>query len=228
MAKSLKKQTRKAKYEADVERALQLGTSASEFIEQGAMSAVEQIVGAFVDRVLTNIDNQKDFVNSGKISDITVDTKGSTVNVHAHPHLLFQDRGVNGSISRKWDTPHSFKDKMPPVDAIKEWIKTKKGFLTKLNDYHRQYDPRLTRKEKKKDRPFKDVDTQKQIDSAAYAIAKSIQQQGIPPRKIYSKEIPQLMDELGEQLGDFMIQQINQVIDVHPREGGENRTIIIR
>lgn len=204
------------------------GVAVGELVFQNGMTVVEQVVGRFIERVVSNIDAEKNFVTTGKISDITTDVQGSVVNVYAHPHLLYQDRGVNGAKVKLYDTPHSYKDKMPPVDAIKQWIKKKQSFLTDKNDYHRKFDKRLSNREKTEDRPFKEVTTEKKIERAAWVIAKKIFDKGIPPKKIYSKEIPQLVQELGDQFANFTLQQIQQVVDINPREGGGNRIIIIQ
>lgn len=43
-------------------------------------------------------------------------------------YLDFVDQGVSGK-RKKYNTPFSFKNKMPPREPIKDWIKTKKLFL---------------------------------------------------------------------------------------------------
>jgi hypothetical protein len=107
-----------------------------------------------------------------------------------------------------------------------DWIKDKKIFLTDKNDNYRKYDDRLSDKEKNEDRPFKEISEEQQIINAAYAMREKVFQEGFKPREIYSKEIPQLVDDLGDVLGDFAIQQIAQQIDISPRAGGGKRIVI--
>lgn len=226
MPKSLKQASKKAIYESKVQQLDSLGTDVGEFIQSEGMTVVEQILGQFIERVHENINREKNFVTTGSINDITLEAGNGVVNVLAHPHLIYQDRGVNGAVSALYDTPHRYTDKMPPVDVIKQWIKDKKLFLTDKNDYHRKFDDRLSPTEKAKERPFKELTEDEKINNAAWGIATKIYQQGMKPRKIYSKEIPRLVEDLQQELGDFVVQQINQAIDINPKAGGGNRIII--
>lgn len=224
MAKNLKGASKAAIYRSNVEKVGQLGTSRDMFEE--SLSVVEQVVGEFIDRVQENINKEKNFVTTGKINEITIQSKDGVINVYAHPHLIYQDRGVNGSKKKLYDTPHSYTDKMPPVQVFKDWIKEKKLFLTDKNDEHRKYDDRLSDKEKSQDRPFKELTEDEKIEKAAWGMAQKVFQEGFKPRKIYSKEIPKLIEDLQKELTDFAIQQIENQITLQPREGGGNRTIV--
>ncbi len=51
-------------------------------------------------------------------------------------------------------------------------------------------------------------------------------QEGFKGRDLYEKEIPQLIDDLSDALGDFVVQQFNQIIDINPKDGGGNRIIL--
>jgi len=63
-------------------------------------------------------------------------------------------------------------------------------------------------------------------EEAKFAIAQSIYRHGIAPKDLYEKEIPQLIEELKKEIADFMVQHINQAIDLHPSKGGGNRIIL--
>lgn len=223
---TLKAATKKSLHQAKVEQAGMLGTDMGEFILQEGMTVVEQAVGRFIERVHTNINNEKDMVTTGKINQIEMKAEGGSINVYAPAHLIFQDRGVNGYKQKLYDTPHSYKDKMPPVHVFKEWIKNKQIFLTEKNDKHRKYDDRLSDSEKQKDRAFKELTDEQLIERAAWGMAKKVFNEGFKPRHIYSKEIPQLVQEVEQELQGFVLQQINQVIDINPRKGGGNRIVI--
>lgn len=224
--KNLKGASKAAIYRSKVQQTDSLGTSVEEFVFEEGMSLVEQIVGDFIERVQDNISKEKNFSTTGKISDISMEMKDGVLNVYANPHLIYQDRGVNGSKVKKYDTPHSFSDKRPPASVFKEWIKNKQVFLTSKNDEHRKYDKRLSDKEKSEDRPFKELTEDEKIERASWAISTKVFNEGIKPRKIYSKEIPKLIEDLQSQLADFAIQQIQQNITIQPKEGGGNRTIV--
>ncbi|RZK45977.1 MAG: hypothetical protein EOO97_00130 [Pedobacter sp.] len=224
--KTRKEATKKAIYEAKVQQAGQLGEDVSEFVFEEGMSVVERVMGDFVERVTANIDNEKNFVTTGAINKLELKAESGVISVMAHPHLVYQDRGVNGSRVKLFDTPHSYHDKKPPVGVFREWIKNKQIFLTEKNDYHRKMDDRLSKKERTEDRPFKELTEDEQIDQAAYAMREKVYQEGFKPRHIYSKEIPKLVEDLGAALNDFCIQQIHQLINIQPREGGGKRVIV--
>lgn len=57
--------------------------------------------------------------------------------------------------------------------------------------------------------PFKDWAIARGLDeSAAYAIRESVYQKGIAPKKIYSKELQQLEDEIEEAIGEAVVSVI--------------------
>ncbi|GAA4326159.1 hypothetical protein [Flaviaesturariibacter amylovorans] len=223
MAKNIRGASKAATRRALNTQAARLGTDESQFDTE--LSVLETIVGEFIERVQANISKEKNFVTTGKISDISIKVVGDVVHVMANPHLIFQDRGVNGSKKKRYDTPHRYTDKRPPASAFIDWVKSKQGFLTAKNDYHRKMDDRISDQERSEDRPFKELTDQQKIERAAWAVSTKIFNEGFRPRRIYSKEIPKLIDDLTAQFTDFAIQQINQKIDINPRDGGGNRTI---
>ncbi len=199
---NLAKATKKSIHEAKVQQLDSLGTDIGEFIQQEGLSVIENIVGDFVERVKTNIDNTPQMVVTGKISDIEVKAENGAVNVYAHPHLLYQDRGANGSVNKLYNTPHAYTDKMPPVDVFKQWIKDKNIRLVNNETYYG------------KPSPFSKLTEEEQITKAAWGMSMKVFQDGYKPRKIFSKEIPQLIEELQEQIADFCVQAIVSSIDV--------------
>ena len=94
----------------------------------------------------------------------------------------FQDKGVSGT-EKKYDTPYSYKSKMPPIKPLAEWAK-RKGI--KLRD------------EKGK---FKKGGYM----TLGFLIARSIQRKGIKPSLFFTKPFEQgfkkLPDELLEAYG---------------------------
>ena len=94
----------------------------------------------------------------------------------------FQDKGVSGT-EKKYDTPYSYKSKMPPVKPLADWAK-RKGI--KLRD----------EKGKFKKGGYKTL---------GFLIARSIQRKGIKPSLFFTKPFEQgfkkLPDELLEAYG---------------------------
>lgn len=213
MAKGYKAASKKAVHESKVASLDFLGEDVGEFITKESMTVVEQVVGDFVQRVHQNINQEKGMRTTGSIAQIEVKAENNAVNVYAPSHLIYQDRGVNGSEIKRYDTPHSFKDKRPPVQPIIDWIKAKN---IRLKDNH---------KFKGESSPFKDMDDDEKITATAWAISTKIFKEGFKPRHIYSKEIPKLVEDLQNEIADFSIQSLEQVIDINPRDGGKNRTI---
>jgi hypothetical protein len=204
MATNLKGATKKAIYEANVELAGQLGQDSSQFLVNEALSAIESALGDFVVRVQTNINNTEGMVTTGKINDIELKAENNQVNVYANKWLLFQDRGVNGAVVKKYDTPHFYSDKMPPVQVFKTWIKEKNIRLVNEEKYGG------------KPSPFKELTEDQLINKAAWGMAMKVYKEGFKPRNFYSRELPRLLDDLGELVAKVTIQSINNMIDVKP------------
>lgn len=201
---NLKKATKKSIYESKVQQLDQFGTDVGEFIKDETLNVIENIVGDFIIRVQDNILSQTNMITTGDIADITIKPENGAINVYANPHLIYQDRGVNGSKKKYYNTPHAYKDKMPPVSVFKEWIKRKNINLVDNENYRGEPSP------------FKDLTEEQKINSAAWGMAKTIYKEGFKPRNIYSKEIGQLVNDLQQEIADFCVQAITQSIDVKP------------
>lgn len=214
MAKATRQGTKKAAYEAKVEQAGMLGTDLDDFIQHEGLSIIEGIAGDFIERVHANINAEKGMVTTGAINDITIQSKDGVVNIIGNSHLIFQDRGVNGAMRKLYDSPHSYDNKKPPVQPILDWIITKN---IQLKDNEKYYG---------EPSPFKEVTEEAKQRSLAFAIREKIFQEGFKPREIYSKEIPKLVEDLGEVLADFAVQNIAQQININPRAGGGKRIVI--
>lgn len=203
MAKSLKAATKKSIYEARVQQAGMLGTNPAEFLKDETFTAVEKVLGSFIERVHTNINNEKGMVTTGKINDITLQADGKKVHVMGHKWLIFQDRGVNGAVKKLYQTPHFYSDKRPPVDVFKTWIKEKNIRLINNAKY------------KGDESPFKELTDDEKINRAAWAMSTKVYQEGFKPRNnIYSKEIPKLVEDLQKEVADFAVQALSQVFEI--------------
>ena len=210
MAKSHKQATKKAQFETKLDMLDSIGTSKESF-EVVKTNVIERILGEFVERVQNNID-RLGLPVTGAISEISIQSDGDTINVVGNPHLIYQSRGVSGTKVKR-DTPHSYKDKRPPVQPIIDWIKNSKKITINESSFGG--------KEK-----FKDLTDDEKITRVAYAIREKIFQEGFEGKDIYEKEIPKLVEDLQKEISDFAVQYINQVISINPREGGGNRIVL--
>jgi len=211
MPQNLKGASKKAQYKANVAKLDSIGVDKVDFYDEG-LNIIEQACGDFIKRVLENI-NSADLVVTGSITDITLEPTETGVEIKAPAHLVYQSRGVSGT-EQKYDTPHSYKDKMPPVSVIREWIKTK-GITYRDNE-----------KYSGKKAPFKELTDDQKQNSAAWAIAKSIYKNGIEPKNLYENEIPQLVEDIQKAISEFALQFVEQKININPREGGERRIVL--
>ena len=151
------------------------GTGKENFFDGEDLSKIENVIGEFIKRVKDNLQSS-DMIVTGQIEDIQMETEGSTVSVFANPWLDFQDKGVNGSKSKLYTTPYSFKNKKPPVQPFIQWAE-KRGLQDKKGD----------------------------SDSVGYAIRETVFQKGLKPRNVYSKELPKLLDDLEDIIGSAAI-----------------------
>lgn len=110
------------------------------------------------------------------------------------PYGQFQDKGVSG-VKKKYDTPFTYRDKMPPSKAFDKWM-IKRGIAPRNKEGQFQ-----TRK------------------GLAYVIARSIYMNGIKPslfftkpfEKAYKKLSPELVESFGldvESLMDFTLEKL--------------------
>lgn len=166
-----------------------LGSSKEDF--KSVESAEETIVASFIERVKNNI-NEQDLVVTGKMQNIELIRNGDFIEVHAPIHLLFHDQGVNGTEVNR-NAPFSYGSKMPPIEVFVEYIK-RKGLQSFNNSKFFE------------DEAFKGLSDDDKIRSIAFAMAKSIQKNGIEAKYIVEKEIPQLKEELAVVLPNVLFQ----------------------
>lgn len=92
---------------------------------------------------------------------------------------LYQDKGVSGT-EKKYNTPYSYKSKMPPIKPLAEWAKAR--------------NIRLRDEEGK----FKKGNYQ----TIGYLIARSIYKKGIKPTLFFTKPFEQGFKKLPQALAD--------------------------
>ena len=111
---------------------------------------------------------------------------------------IFQDAGVSGK-KKKYNTPYSYKSKMPPPKAFDKWI-VRKG---------------LSPREKGKFKSRKGL---------SYAIARSVFMNGIKPSLFFTKPFEaaykKLPEELVEKYGLDALKLFNQQVDQIIKQNG--------
>jgi hypothetical protein len=180
---------------AQLDQLNNIGSNRSDFDTAAVFGVVEVAASDFILRVKENINSTKDLhSNTGQIEDITLQTTDKAVNILIKNHLLFQDKGVNGRTVKKYNTEFTYRDKRPPVNVFIELIKSQNIQLRNEENY--AGDPSR----------FEDLDgDEKAIEKAAWAMSTKIWNEGFRGHSVYSKEIPQLIDDIQQQVSDFTV-----------------------
>ena len=108
---------------------------------------------------------------------------------------MYQDKGVSGT-QKKYNTPFSYKSKMPPIKPLADWAKSRN---IRLRDEQGKF-------------------TKGNYNTIGYLIARSIYRKGIKPSLFFTKPFEQgfkkLPDELVEKFGldveDFLAYTLKQ------------------
>jgi hypothetical protein len=197
MGQGLSAANRRATQQANIDALDSLGSNRAGFTS--ILRPIENSVAEFVERVIKNI-NGEDMVVSGSIENISISTEGNAVKVYGPLHLIFQDKGVNGSVEKLYDTPFSYKDKVPPWQVFVDYIKTKNIQLRNEEKYTRK---------KNAGSPFAALEgDDKDIEKAARGMAYAVFRRGFRPRFIYSKELPKLLADIQKEVPGFLASQI--------------------
>jgi len=208
MAKNLNEASRAAanQAKADALNALD-GIGSDRSLFGAVLSPIEDAAAAFIERVKHNIESQQMIV-TGKIDELGIVANESGVQIYGQRHLKFQDKGVNGSVNKLYDTPYSYKDKPPPWQAFVEWINTKNIQLRNEEKYTRKTPAGSSFAALEGD--------DKDIEAAARAIAWKVFRDGLKPRNLYTKEIPQLIKDITTSIPGFLANNITEVINGLP------------
>jgi len=198
MAQSLSSASRRAIQQSRIDQLGNLGISRNSF--EAVSGQLEEAIGSFIQRVKDNI-NASGSSTTGGIQDIEMKIEDNSIKVYANDYLLYQDRGVSG-VKTKRKTLHTYTDKRPTIQPIIDWLTTKNIQLREEERYHGEPSR------------FSQLDTEAKIKSTAFAISNHIFNHGFEGKGYYSKEIPQLINDLKSQFANFCVQQISQQIDV--------------
>lgn len=120
---SLSQATSRANQQANLNNINNFGSAKSNFEIESTLSVVEQVAGEFIKRVQENLRNS-DSIVTGAIDDISIVIPDeNSLQITAAEHLIYQDKGVNGSVIQKYNTPYKYSDKKPPIQPFIDWAK---------------------------------------------------------------------------------------------------------
>lgn len=206
---NLQQASRRSQQESRLAQLDALGSDRGEFLTEELFTDAEVVVGEFLERVKSNM-QQRELIVTGKIEDMRIehDTATNQINIIGQGHILWQDRGVNGSQEKKYNTPHEYTNLRPPAYVFEDYIRTKNIQLRNNENY-----------EVNGGSPFSDIDgDDKAIESAAYAMATKIYKEGFKPQKFFAVEIPQLITDLKKVIPNFVTSNIVQQINAKASE----------
>jgi hypothetical protein len=206
MAKS-RRPSNRADYENKVNQATNRGTDRADLDVENELDGLKIVMGDCIKRIHQNIQDE-DLNVTGSINDIQLaETENGGVAITAPIHLEFLDKGVSGTVT-KYDTPYSYGDKMPPPKVFEDWIRRRQ--INTVNN--EQFSGEA--------QDFQSADDEKKIKSMAFAMAKNKQKHGQAPTNVYSREIPQLVEDAKQFLVDFTLKSITETF----KEANDNNS----
>ena len=148
------------------------------------LNNTEEILNKFAKRVIqqsrtrltkSKKNASKDLYNSLRY-DLTTSAAAFILNFFMEEYGIYQDRGVSGK-KRKYNTPFSYKDKMPPPKALDKWMVRRN--IKGTRDAQGRF---IKRK------------------SLQYLLARSIYNKGIKPSNFFTKSFEQAFNKLPEDM----------------------------
>lgn len=164
--------------------------------QENTQKALDAFIKYTIDNAKENLIRKKKNSSKALYNSLKGDAKASKnsiqVSISAEDYASFQDLGVSGK-KKKYNTPYSYKDKMPPAKAFDKWI-VRKGIAPRNEQGQFQ-----TRK------------------GIAFAIARSVFINGIKPSRFLSepfeKGFKKLPDEIIEAFGLDVETFLKQIIN---------------
>ena len=118
----------------------------------------------------------KELYNSLK-GNIKVMPNSISVDFEMEDYGIFQDKGVSGT-EKKYNTPYSYKSKMPPIKPLAKWAQSRN---IRLRDEQGKY-------------------KKGNYNTIGYLIARSIYKKGIKPSLFFTKPFEQAFKKLPNEL----------------------------
>lgn len=136
---------------------------------------------------------------------LTYDVKGKKLRFYAKgdagKYATFIHYGVNGT-KKKWGSPFSYGDKMPPLTPIMNWLKVKNIRLRKV----------VTRNGVKVNTFVRNTESNRK--SAAFAISKGVQRDGIIPVPYFDKAVGYVMEREREAIEKAIEKEIEFILEL--------------
>ena len=183
--------------------------------QQSVEQSMEYLLASFADLLIkemqANLDQQNKNASSVLRQSISLTLGDKEVSISMEDYWKFVDKGVQGNGKGRTrgkrlkgvGSPFKYKDKMPPVSALKKYIMDKGISIKGYSDQKRSL--------------RKNIRTRKNnpLDNAAYLMARSIQQYGVEGSFFYSdvvnqKAIKQLVMKAERTLGQQVIFEITR------------------
>lgn len=169
-----------------------IGSSRADFTPAEVYGSITEDVANFIERVHSNI-NDANISTTGAISDLRMNVTDTGIDILGPVHLIFQDKGVSGTENKRPKTPFKYSNKKPPASLFIDMIKRKNLNLRNEEFY-----------DSNAGSPHSDIDgDEKAIERLSYAMRESVYKNGFPAKNIFSKEIPQLVDDISKTVAGF-------------------------
>lgn len=136
-------------------------------------TVVDELVQSLKDANRYASGNTAQAIGDGNAQPVVTTVKGFKVTIAMPDYYEFMDEGVSGAKYNKGISRFAYKDKMPPISAIRKFM-AKRGI-----------DPA----KKKNTKAGKKRSDEEIRDGVAFAIARSIYEKGIQPTHFYSNVI---------------------------------------
>ena len=147
--------------------------------KQEVQEAIDKFRKYVVQQSKSNLTKQKKNASKGLYKSIKgvskVNPNSISLYFEMEAHGVFQDKGVSGK-EKKYNTPYSYKSKMPPTKALDKWV-VRRGIAP------RDAKGRLISRQ-----------------SLKFAIAKGIFKNGIKPSLFFTKPFEKAYDRLPDEL----------------------------
>jgi hypothetical protein len=123
-------------------------------------------------------------------SDINVSANSFSLSFIMNEYGVYQDKGVSGT-EQKYNTPFSYKQKMPPIKPIADWAKFRN---IRLRNAKGQF-------------------AKGNYNTIGYLIARSIKKKGIKPSLFFTKPFEKAFNNLPDELVKAYALDLDEFID---------------
>lgn len=152
--------------------------SPAKTVEGQMLYVLARFADLVVKNITQNLDKQNVNADSKLKQSVNIQWNGKGFELSLEDYWKFVDKGVRGKKTNKAQgSPYQFKDKMPPISALKAYIMQKGISIKGYSDQRKGL--------RKKIRETKG----NPLDRAAFAMAKSIQYKGIRKTNFYSSVV---------------------------------------